>query len=260
MQDEEIELWYEEKKQELADRYLHSIEQGVGVDQREKHFNREMELLAKKYKSMHARLSSETRSKARRKAAIRAVVWPFVNLYRLIVFISAFVWNATRNSLKTRCGSLYFRASIFWTRNSYKMPDAMSSAARPFYYFYVKHLSGPLRTLASPFVYTGRLFAHAFNFLSDHLKSAAAATWSGLRSAVKKTIKRLSASINVVSARADALSKRYQEGYDKRLQASLDRKQARKEAKERRLKKEEPAQTALGDAADRLLDENQANV
>lgn len=276
MQDEEIELWYEEQKQELSEKYLHSIAKGVGVAQREKYFNKAMEAMTKKYERMHTSLKEKQRNKERRKKALHVIAWPIAALWRVLTAVSIFIWSAFRNSFRARCGTLYFKAGIVWTRNSYKFPDALDSFFRPTYYFYIKHLKEPLMILAKPFVAVGRFFARLFSLFIGLVKSFASLLWSGLKKAAKATAKLLAAVSKPVSARSEAISKQYNEWYAKRLQASLDRKQARKEAKEKTLKAKEEAraakigeaadtaeksrQTTPGDTADRRLDENESNL
>ena len=53
MEEEAIELWYEEEKQKLSEAYMHSIEKKMPLAAREKKFNAAMKKLDKEYNAKH---------------------------------------------------------------------------------------------------------------------------------------------------------------------------------------------------------------
>jgi len=239
MTSEEIELWYEEEKQKLSERYIKSIEKGMPVDRRKKVFDAAMDKLSAKYNAKHAKLLAKKEQEKRNKALRKSAFGPLVMFGSMITKVFMFLLGGIASALKAKAANTYFSAKIFWIKNGYKVPDGTKSTFRPLYYFYVKHFKPPLLLLVSPFVRLGKRVKKKFTATIEWVKTTAQKVWKYMKIAFKFTVKHSLSAYKKVSEKYEAASKRYHDWQAKRIQADLDRKQKKKEEKEKRLKEKE---------------------
>jgi hypothetical protein len=235
MNEEEIDLWYEEQKQLLSEQYVKSIENGMKIDDRENRFNKAMGRLDAKYHGKHDKLWHNMGA-------------PFVAIGRGFAVFFIFLGAGIKNSFRAKCGQAHFKANICWIKNAYKVPVGLGNAFRPFYFFYVKHLQVPCHIIAKPFVLSGRAVKNMIRGIGRFFAKLAVVVRKYMKVAFKFTIKHSMAGYKAVSSWLGGIAKRYQEWSAKRIQAHLDRKQARKEAKEKKKKEQEERKKANEEA------------
>jgi len=158
MEEEEIELWYEEQKHELSEKYIQSINRGVALEHREAKFNKAMDRLNRKYQALHTKHRKKLKRSKRLNALLKAILFPFTATGRGFAAIFLFIGGSIRNVSRAKCGQAYFKANIAWIRNGYKIREILFAFSRPFFFFYVKHLQVPLLAICKPFVILGRAF------------------------------------------------------------------------------------------------------
>jgi hypothetical protein len=236
MEEEDIELWYEEKKQKLSELYIKSIEGGMSVEQREQKFNRAMEKLNAEYNKKHTKFLKTLDNKNRRAEFRAKLANPFKAIGRGLVTAVKFTGHGVGNAFKDSYAQVHFNAKLTHIKHSHKIMDRLAYFFRPLYYFYAKHIKLPLLVLASPFVRIGRFFKRKAANASENVKKAGAVLWKYTKIAAKFTATHAVAAQKKISARLADWGKRYHEWQSKRVQAHLEKKQTKKEEKEKKLK------------------------
>jgi hypothetical protein len=255
MEEEEIELWYEEQKQKLSEEYIKCIDRGMALEQREVKFNKAMEDLGSKYSKKHASLKKKKEDKKKRHESKTRMLAPFIVIVMFFVNSFRFVGRAVGGGFKTKCGSVKYRASMTWIRNGHKITDGTANTFRPVYYWYVKYLQPVVIAVKRPFLKTGRFFKKKAIQFKELILRFAAGFWKCTKISAKFVAKRSVGVWKGLSAKKEALFKRYHDWQAKRVQAHLDKKHHREEKKKKKQKdKTEKKKTKEGE------DENQEDV
>ncbi|MFC1741732.1 hypothetical protein ACFL3V_04315 [Nanoarchaeota archaeon] len=231
MEEEQIEIWYEEEKQNLSDRYLHAISRGVSLEKREKRFSRKMDRLAREYERRHTKLRAKTVAGERRKKLGESFARPFKAVHAGVRNVSHSSGSGIRKVFKAGYEPLCFRTNLLLTRHSHKIPDWFASRSRPVYYFYVRHLQEPFRIIALPFVKTASFFRWMVSGIG-RLSSRCVSGFVGwVRIFAKHVAKHFLALYRGVSAEVEALHEQYNAWQSHRVQEHLDKKHAKVEVK-----------------------------
>jgi hypothetical protein len=236
MEEEAIELWYEEEKQKLSEAYMHAIEKGMALDSRQKKFDKAMHKLDSEYNARHWGLLQKKVRTEKRKKAFNFLIRPFLALGAALAHLFIGLFALLKHGFRAKYGQLHFSAGMFWIRNAYKVPDGTRVFFRPFYHFYIRYLQIPLYVMSRPFVAFGKAVKRFCVAIGAGFSAAAAFSWKYIKIGAKMLFAALGSFGKKVSAKHEAWSKRYHEWYSKRLQASLERKQAKKEEKEKKRK------------------------
>jgi len=234
MDETEIDLWYEEKKQQLSEDYMKSIEHRMAVEERAKRFDRAMEKLNVKYEKRHKRYQRSIQHKEFRIGLLHALGYPFILFGKGITSAASIISNSTSRLFKDQYASAHFNANLIRIRHSHKFTDSISSFFRPVYYFYANHIKLPLIILASPFVRFGRFLTNKEASIVEGIKRLAAVTWKGIKIAAKYLFAHGVAAQKKIAAKSADWSKRYNAWQSKRVQAHLDKKKEREDAKKAR--------------------------
>jgi hypothetical protein len=236
MEESDIELWYEEQKQKLSEQYIRSIDRGMSLEQREKHFNREMEKLSIEYDRRHAKYRRAMDTKSARGALFSSAAMPFKAAGSGIAAAARFLGSAVAAAFRENYAQVHFTANIIHIRHTYKLTDWTASLFRPFYYLYAKRLKLPLIIIATPFVNYFKAAKQGFTQMGDGLSSGISSSWKYTKISAKFIAVRLVSAHKKTAARIADISKSYHEWQKRRVQESLDLKQKRKEEKEKKLK------------------------
>ncbi|MEA3229941.1 MAG: hypothetical protein U9P44_03425 [archaeon] len=241
MEEEEIELWYEENKQKLSDLYIKSIDKGMNVRQREVKFNKAMDKLVVEYERKHTKLIRKKYNHKRRQVFKKHMVYPFVLFWNAITGLCSFIGSSIHGSVKTKCGHVHYHASVLRIRHGYKITDGVTTFFRPVFYWYVKYLQRSVIVFTKPFVCVGKFFKKKAIRTKDFVMYLCASIWEYTKKLAKLIAKVSKKVYKIVSGKYSEVSKKYTEWYAKRVQKSADKKQARKEAREKKLKDKEEA-------------------
>lgn len=239
MEEEIIDLWYEEEKQKLSEGYIKSIEKGVPVDKRKKVFDKAMEKLNQKYNKKQQKLERNKRRKKRWKRHREKMAEPFQETYIAIAYSTKMLTGGALNIFTEGYHSLRFSTSLFWMKRGYKIRAGFQRRMRPFYYFYAKRMKYPLIILTKPLVVTWEYLSRKAGQGKASIKKSAKGIWKGTVKTSRYLWKELTAGYGKVSNFHEKLSKKYHAWYADRLQKSMDKKQAKKEAKEAKRKDKE---------------------
>ncbi len=241
MEEEEIELWYEQEKEKLSELYRLSIEKGMKLEDREKKFNRAMERLTEEYDRKHTRLQAR-KERQKRRAKSRSRFSGRVGFFiRVFGSVFSFFGRGIRRVFSTKYAHAHYKASMFRIRYGYKIIDSSSNAFRPLFYWYVRYVQRFIIALVRPFILLGRFFRKKALQAKDLFMNLASVSWEWTKKIAKYTASGSAAVYKSVSGKCGEISKRYHEGYAKKVQEQLDKKQARKEAKEKKKKEKEEA-------------------
>ncbi|MBW2972566.1 hypothetical protein KY359_06020 [Candidatus Woesearchaeota archaeon] len=232
MEEEEIDLWYEEEKQKLSEEYIKSIDAGMNIEKREKTFNKAMDVLSRKYARKHQRLREKGRSRDFRRKMFKALAFPVVMPWRAMLWLLRFAGSAIAYAVRSKCASAQFNASVMWIKNGYKLTDGAVSMARPFHFFYIKHIQMPLLILTRPFVRFGAHTKKKTEEAKQAMISAAKLTWKYSKACLKSLTKRSSNLSKSVSCRYDSISKRAKGWKDNNIRAIKSAAQHLKSKKE----------------------------
>lgn len=252
MEEEEIELWYEEQKQKLSELYIKSIEKGVKIEEREKKFNKAMEKLNLQYEKKHVNFNKQKETQKKREKLKGTIFGPFASVGFFFIDCLGFIGKAIRGVFKAKCASTYFRASLVWIKNAHKVSVGFANAFRPLYYWYVKHLQRHVIAFVRPFIKLGRFFKKKKLQIGEFFAKTGSAFWKYIKTAVKFTAKHSAAACKNISSKLKEKSKNYQDWQAKRIQAHLDKKHHKQEEKKKKGKEKEEAtepQAAEGQAA-----------
>jgi len=238
MEEEEIEMWYEEEKQKLSEQYIKAIERGMSLDDRERRFTREMENLNKKYEKRHNAFQNGKSRKESTQKMIDISLAPFRMIGKFLC-TAGVGFGLMGKGIKSKCAQATFHFNLMWIRNAYKVPDGFKSSTRPLHMFYIKHLKMPLIIISKPFVRFGKMTASLVIGVKEFFANTFALFWKYIKLFAKSTSAKLSAANKNVSAKLGNLAKRYTAWKAKQVQEQIDRRQKKKEAKEKKSGKKE---------------------
>lgn len=243
MEEEEIELWYEEEKQKLSEKFIKEIDKGVSVEKRAQRFNKAFERLTAEYDRKHAKFRAKSRNKERRKKLLSRLAYPFVMAGRSLRSGATCAGGLVSKSTRDKASTARFHFSLLWTRKSYKVPQFLGILTRPVYYKYVKYLQPAVILLLRPLRKFRRWLARNIQKAVDALQYVAGTAWGGIKKTSKVLFKLTRSVLQSIVGKIEERNKRYTEWYKKKVQERTDRIQARKEArskrKEERLKRRE---------------------
>ncbi len=240
LEEEEIEMWYEEHKQKLSELYIKSIEKGMPLEKREAKFTRAMDRLNEQYKRYHTRMLRKKENAKKRKESMSRMTAPFRTAGRAAVKSFSFLGGAAKKASKAKCANLHFQMSMIWIKSGYKIADYIRRWARPPYYLYVKHIQPSLIALTAPFKRLGRNISRYAELAKEGIKNTAKQAWERVKKAVKWAAKHTTEVYKKFTEKAEAVQKRYTEWQKRRVQAYIERKQDKKERKENKLKEKNP--------------------
>ncbi|MBW2968220.1 hypothetical protein KY362_07075 [Candidatus Woesearchaeota archaeon] len=258
MEEEEIEIWYEEQKQLLSERYMKHIEAGVDRDKRAAKFNNAMEKLFRKYNALHAQLMKQKEAKARRKKVLHAMGAPFVALWRGISWVFRTFFRSLASGFKLIYGKLRFTMSLFWIRKAHKIYDPLSNMLRPVYYWHAHHTKPVLVFISAPFIRFRKYLGKKREAFKEMTSAAVALSWKYTKLSAKFIFKKSAGVYKAVSARMETHSKRYHAWYAAKVQERADLKQAHKEAREQRKKDREEAKQKKAEAKQNKAESKEA--
>lgn len=239
MEEEEIELWYEQEKEKLSELYRLSIEKGMKLKDREKKFNRAMERLTEEYDRKHTRLQAR-KERQKRRAKLRSRLSERAGFFiRVFGSVFSFFWSGIRRVCSTKYAHAHYKASMFRIRYGYKIIDSSSNAFRPLFYWYVRYVQRFTIALVRPFKVLGRFFRKKALQTKDLFMNLASVSWEWTKKIAKYTASGSATVYKSVSGKYGEISKRYHESYAKKVQEHLNKKQARKEEKEKKKKEKE---------------------
>ena len=239
MEEEEIELWYEEQKQRLSEEYISHIDKGMPLKDREAKFNRAMEELNSRYYKKHSALKKKKEDRKRRAESKARILAPFVAIGMLFVNSFRLIGHAVGGGFKTKYGGVKYNAEMLWIKKGYKITDGTANTLRPVYYWYVKYLQPFVLAVKRPFIKMGRFFKKKAISIKDFLSYCAAGLWKSIKLSFKYVVKHFAEGYKRFSAKKEELSKRYHDWQTKRVQAHLDKKHHKKEEKEKKKKERE---------------------
>jgi hypothetical protein len=245
MEEEEIELWYEDQKQQLSEQYIKCIDKGMSLEQREKKFSRKMDCLNRKYNKKHTKYLKQKDTSKKRKQFWTGFFNPFRSIRRSLALFFKMIGAGVSGAFRTRCAQIRYQADMAWIKKGYKITDGFARGLRPVYFFYVKHLQRYWLEFIKPFKRFGLFVKNTVISIGQFFSKAAARSWKGMKISAKFIAKHSSAVSKKLSARMEEMSKRYHEAYAKKVQAHLDKKQQKKEEKEKKRKAKEEAKQAF---------------
>ncbi|HII71486.1 TPA: hypothetical protein HA265_01900 [Candidatus Woesearchaeota archaeon] len=239
MEEEEIELWYAEQKQKLSEEFIRCIDRGMSVERREAKFNAAFERLHKRYENKYSAFLRRNDAQKRKKQRKARILAPFIAVGRALSTSTTWMFGGVAAMCRARFGQASFTVRIFWLRNGHKMVDGTGNLFRPLYYLYARKMKYPLIIITKPLVIVAGWVKRLFLSIKEDIKKASSASWKAALKAAKWTFKHSGAVANSISGKMDAFTKRYNEWQSKRVQAHLDKKQAREEAKKKRKEEKE---------------------
>lgn len=239
MEEEEIDLWYEEQKQKLSEEYIRCIDKGMSLEQREAKFNKAMEDLGAKYNKKHASLKKRKEDKKKRLESKTRILAPLVIICMSFVNSFKFIRGAVTRGFRTKCGSVKYNADMVWIRKGHKVTDGTANTFRPVFYWYVKRIQPVVIAVKRPFLRMGRSLKKKAMLAKEFFEQCAAGLWKYAKISAKFIAKHSMAGYKTFSAKKEDISKRYHAWQAKRVQAHLDKKHDRQEEKKQRKKDKE---------------------
>ncbi len=244
MEKEEIELWYEEKKQRLTEQYLDAIERGVGVAARKERFDRAMMRINREYERKHQKFERDIIRKSRNQRLRMKMFLPLQETGSALSYSGGQIGSGFSRFFRNQSKKAAFAAQIIWIKNAYKVPDKIGSVFSPAVRFYRWHLTVPVYWFLFPWRVLGDGFVGIGNFFTQGGKDLGLGIWNRTKKGAKTTSKNVSGIVKNVNSKFEMMDKKYHEWYAARVQKDLDRKAAKKAAKEEKIKAKEEEQKA----------------
>jgi hypothetical protein len=246
MDEEEIELWYDDEKQTLTEKYIADIQSRKDLRKLKIEFDAKLAKLNVQFAKKNTKLENLIDKKKRRAKQINLFLGPIRRSGFAIGSGFIVSWEFFDLHVIQKYRDVRHALSIWWIINGYKPKAYVVKKFQPVRMWHYRVSKPVVLAIGRPVHRVEEYFSKKYGQYFDWFMARMKVIIKHLKQFAKKVNAIIKVVTKWLTEHIGVIVKAYNARYSARLQKKLERKQAKKEAKEKKLKEKEAVAGAAG--------------